>query len=135
MPSNFTRSYIHHIWSTWDRQPMLIPEIQDAAYKVIREECKSLKCEVIRIGGISDHVHLLATLNSTISLADFVKQVKGSSSHFINHEIRPDFLFKWQGSYGALTVSKSGVDDLCEYIDGQEEHHRRKSLIPDWEPI
>jgi putative transposase len=69
------------------------------------------------------------------SISDFLKQVKGSSSHFINHEIRPDFLFKWQGSYGALMVSKSGVDDLCEYIDRQGEHHRRKSLIPDWEPI
>jgi putative transposase len=135
MPSNFIRVYIHHIWSTWDRQPMLLPEVRDGAYKTIREECKSLKCELIRIGGISDHIHLLATLNPTISIADFVKQVKGSSSHFINHEIRPDFLFKWQGSYGALTVSKSGVDDLCEYIDRQEEHHRRKSLIPDWEPI
>jgi putative transposase len=65
----------------------------------------------------------------------FVKQVKGSSSHLIDHEIRSGFLFKWQGSYGALTVSKGGVDDLCEYIDGQEEHHQRKSLIPDWEPI
>jgi putative transposase len=69
------------------------------------------------------------------SISDFDKQVKGSSSHFINHEIQPDFLFKWQGSYGALTVSMDDVDDLCEYIDGQEEHHRRKSLIPDREPI
>jgi hypothetical protein len=69
------------------------------------------------------------------SISDFVKQVKGSSSHLISHEIRSGFLFKWQGSYGALTVSKGGVDDLCEYIDRQEEHHRRKSLIPDWEPI
>jgi putative transposase len=69
------------------------------------------------------------------SISDFVKQGKGSSSHFINHKIRSDLLFKWQGSYGALTVSKGGVDDLSEYIDRQEEHHRRKSLIPDWEPI
>jgi putative transposase len=69
------------------------------------------------------------------SIPDVVKQVKGSSSHSIDHEIRSGFLFKWQGNYGALTVSKSGVDDLCEYIDGQEEHHRRKSLIPDWEAI
>jgi Transposase IS200 like len=69
------------------------------------------------------------------SISDFIKQVKGSYSHSIDHEIRSDRLFKWQGSYGALTVSKSGVDDLCEYIDGQEEHHRRKSLILDWEPI
>jgi putative transposase len=121
---------------------MLIPEVRDAAYKTIREECKSLKCELIRIGGISDHIHLLATLNPTISLADFVKQVKGSSSHFINQEIRPDFLFKWQGSYGALTVSKSG-GMICVNISitsgrrdqRHEEHHRRESLIPDWEPI
>jgi putative transposase len=122
---------------------MLIPEVRDAAYKTIREECKSLKCEVIRIGGINDHIHLLATLNPTISLSDFVKQVKGSSSHFINHEIQPDFLFKWQGSYGALTVSQGDIvgeaspleNRLCKYIDRQEEHHRRKSLISDWEAI
>jgi hypothetical protein len=44
---------------------------------------------------------------------------------------RSSFLFKWQGRYGALTVSKDGVADLCEYIDRQEERHRRKSLIPD----
>jgi putative transposase len=69
------------------------------------------------------------------SISDFVKQVKGSSSHFINHEIRSGFLFKCQGNYGALTVIKDDVDDLCEYIDWQEEHHRGKSLIPDWEPI
>jgi putative transposase len=61
--------------------------------------------------------------------------VKGSYSHSIDREIRSGFLFKWQGSYGALTVSKGGVDDLCEYIDRQEEHHRRKSLIPDWEVV
>ena len=120
MPSNFTRIYFHHIWSTWDRQPMLISEIQGAAYKTIRSECKSLKCDVIRIGGISNHIHLLTTLNPTISLSAFVKQVQGSSSHFINQEIQPDFLFKWQGSYGAVTVSEGDIDRLCEYIDRQE---------------
>lgn len=45
---------------------MLVPEVRDAAYKVIREECNSLKCELIRIGGISDHIHFLATLNPTM---------------------------------------------------------------------
>ena len=83
--------------------------------------------------GSSNHIHLLATLNPTISLSDFVKQVKNFPSHFINHEIQPDFLFKWQGSYGAVTVSEGDIDRLCEYIDRQEEHHRQKSLIPDWE--
>jgi REP element-mobilizing transposase RayT len=52
---------------------MLIPEVRDGAYKVIRAEYKSLKCELIRIGGISDHVHLLATLNPIILLSNFVK--------------------------------------------------------------
>jgi putative transposase len=98
---------------------MLIPEVPDGAYKVIRAECKSLKCELMKIGGIRDRVHLLATLNPNISIADFVKQVKGSSSHFINHEIRPDLLFKWQGSYGALTVSKGGVDDCVNISIGR----------------
>jgi putative transposase len=93
--------YIHCTWATWDRLPIITPDIQEALYSVIIKECRELKCEPIAIGGISDHVHLLTGFTSTVAISELMKQVKGSSSHFINHEIKPDNFFKWQGAYGS----------------------------------
>jgi putative transposase len=127
--------YIHCTWATWDRLPIITPDIQEALYSVIIKECRELKCEPIAIGGISDHIHLLTGFTSTVTISELMKQVKGSSSHFINHEIKPDNFFKWQGAYGAFTVSHNSLDPLVHYIKNQEQHHRQKSLVLDWEII
>jgi putative transposase len=135
MRSNFIQMYIHCTWATWDRLPIITPDIQEALYSVIIKECRELKCEPIAIGGISDHIHLLTGFTSTVAISELMKQVKGSSSHFINHEIKPDNFFKWQGAYGAFTVSHNSLDPVVHYIKNQEQHHRQKSLVPDWEII
>jgi putative transposase len=135
MRSNFIQMYIHCTWATWDRLPIITPDIQEALYSVIIKECRELKCEPIAIGGVSDHIHLLTGFTSTVTISELMKQIKGSSSHFINHEIKPDNFFKWQGGYGAFTVSHNSLDPLVQYIKNQEQHHRQKSLVPDWEII
>jgi putative transposase len=124
MRSNFIQMYIHCTWATWDRLPIITPDIQEALYSVIIKECRELKCEPIAIGGISDHIHLLTGFTSTVAISELMKQVKGSSSHFINHEIKPDNFFKWQGAYGAFTVSHNSLDPVVHYIKNQEQHHR-----------
>jgi putative transposase len=116
MRSNFIQMYIHCTWATWDRLPIITPDLQEALYSVIIKECRELKCEPIAIGGISDHIHLLTGFTSTVTISELMKQVKGSSSHFINHEIKPDNFFKWQGAYGAFTVSHNSLDPLVHYI-------------------
>jgi putative transposase len=135
MRSNFIQMYIHCTWAIWDRLPIITPDIQEALYSVIIRECRELKCEPIAIGGISDHIHLLTGFTSTVTISELMKQIKGSSSHFINHEIKPDNFFKWQGGYGSFTVSHNSLDPLVQYIKNQEQHHRPKSLVPDWEII
>jgi putative transposase len=135
MRSNFIQMYIHCTWATWDRLPIITPDIQEALYSGIIKECRELKCEPIAVGGISDHIHLLTGFRSTVTISELMKQVKGSSSHFINHEIKPDNFFKWQGAYGAFTVSHNSLDPLVHYIKNQEQHHRQKSLVLDWEII
>lgn len=64
-----------------------------------------------------------------------MQKAKGSSSHLIIHEIKPQEFFKWQGGYGAFTVSHHLIEQTENYICNQVIHHQQKSLIPDWEII
>ena len=133
MRSNFTQLYLHYVWATYDRLPLITPEIQKLVYAAIIKECEELKCTVIAIGGIEDHIHLLTGFPTTVSVSEVIKQVKGSSSHFINHEIKLREFFKWQGSYGAFTVGYDAIDSVANYIRNQQTHHKQKSLISTWE--
>ncbi|MBU7581832.1 MAG: IS200/IS605 family transposase [Nostoc sp. TH1S01] len=133
MRANFTQLYLHYVWATWDRLPLITPDIQKLVYAAILKECEQLKCTVIAIGGIEDHIHLLTGFPVTISVSDLIKQIKGSSSHFINHEIKPGGFFKWQGSYAAFTVSYDAIDNVAHYIRNQAVHHQQKSIISAWE--
>ncbi|QSJ17851.1 IS200/IS605 family transposase [Nostoc sp. UHCC 0702] len=134
MRSNFTQLYLHYVWGTWDRLPLITPDIQKLVYAAIIQECQQLKCTVISIGGVEDHVHLLTSFPPTLSISDLIKQIKGSSSHFITHEVKPSEFFKWQGSYGAFTVSHDAIDNVAHYIRNQAIHHSQKSIITAWEP-
>lgn len=90
--------------------------------------------DVIAIGGIEDHVHVLARTPATLAPADLAKQIKGASSHLVNREIAPPFYFKWQGAYGAFSISKKDVPMIRQYVLRQEERHRDNRLDPDLEP-
>jgi REP element-mobilizing transposase RayT len=85
------------------------------------------------LGGIEDHLHLLVRLPTTLAIATLLKEVKGSSSHLVTHEIRPGEFFKWQGAYGAFTLAKADVPRVIDYIRNQREHHAAQTLHMDWE--
>jgi len=87
----------------------------------------------VAIGGIEDHVHLLARLHTTITIAKLVKEVKGASSHLVTHEITPHDFFKWQGAYGAFTIRKSDVPQIKAYILNQKQHHAENNVLDEWE--
>lgn len=111
---------------------MITPQIEMPLYAAINAKCKELKCDPLAIGG-EDHVHLFTRFPTTLSIATLVKEVKGASSHLITHPIVPNDFFKWQGAYGAFTVSKSVADQVCDYILNQKKHHSENSLFADWE--
>jgi len=80
-----------------------------------------------RIGGVSDHVHLLIGLKATHRLADVVREVKSVSSRWVHEEIGRGH-FSWQEGYGAFTVSSTQVEAASDYIARQAEHHQKKSF-------
>jgi putative transposase len=96
MRSPFTQLYLHFVWATWDRLPLITPLNERSIYSSILTKCRELKCHVLAIGGTSDHVHLLIRFPTTITVADLVKEVKGASSHLVTHQIAMGEFFKWQ---------------------------------------
>jgi REP element-mobilizing transposase RayT len=85
-------------------------------------------CDLIALGGMPDHVHLLLRLKADLKLADLVRAVKAVSSKWI-HE-RPQSIpeFAWQAGYAAFSVSQSKEAAVKSYILNQEAHHRRASF-------
>jgi len=133
MRAPFTQLYLHCVWTTWDRLPLITPEYERPIYAMILNKCQELKCHVLALGGTSDHVHLLFRLPATISVADLMKEIKGASSHLATHQVAAGEFFKWQGAYGAFTVSKDRVDEIQTYIERQKEHHANHELKLEWE--
>jgi putative transposase len=125
--------FVHLVWATWDRLPFLTPEVEREVHRAIGAECDELGAQVVAIGGVEDHVHLLARLPATLSIADLVKHAKGASSHLVTHGLGPGQVFKWQGAYGAVSVSPHEVSQVSDYIARQKEHHATGSLKAEWE--
>ena len=126
--------FIHLVWATWDRLPLITPTIENAVYRAIGAKCRELGAEVAAIGGIEDHVHLLVRLPATLTIADLVGQVKGVSAHLVTHKLTSNTeFFKWQGAYGAFSVSLHDVQTICDYIAHQREHHNANTPISAWE--
>ena len=90
-------------------------------------------CIVLALNGTPDHVHVVLTVPSTVTIAELTKQIKGASSHFANEVYRTDMPFKWQGSYGAFTVSRWDVDRIVSYVQNQKQHHADATLLSEWE--
>ena len=133
MRGPYTQLYLHMVWATWDRLPLITGIIEPRLYASIAEKCRELKCVPLAIGGTADHVHLLVRLHTTVAVADLVKGVKGSSSHLVTHEITPGEFFKWQGSYGAFTLRKEDIPKVKAYVEAQKEHHAVGNVWEKWE--
>jgi REP element-mobilizing transposase RayT len=124
---------VHAVWGTWDRNPLLVPEIEARVHAVIAAKCRRFGCLPWAIGGAADHVHVLTALDATISIARLVQEIKGASSHFVTHELGRQGLFKWQGSYAAFSVGSTEFERVRSYVLNQHLHHRQNEIQACWE--
>ena len=129
MPHSYNRIWIHAIWATKKRMPLINFSVESTVYQFIAEQLREQGCSVRIINGMPDHIHCLFLLNRQKSIAEVIKQIKGSSSHYINHHnLIGDAFFAWQTGYAAYSVSESIVVKVYEYIKNQKSHHRKKTF-------
>ena len=119
----FWRNYFHLTWSTKDRLPLIQPDIEEQLYSYMVNRASELNVFVYAINGTEDHVHAIVAIPPKHSVSDVVKKLKGASSHFINHVIRPGEFFGWQGGYGCLTIGEKQLSIANHYVRTQKRHH------------
>jgi REP element-mobilizing transposase RayT len=122
--NSFTFNYLHIVFSTKDRVPLIEQEIEQKIYKYIAGIARNLGIPILKIGGMSDHIHILLMLPPIISLSRAMHKIKGSSSRWINKQFFDDARFKWQGGYSAFSVSISNLEKVKQYIEHQKVHHQ-----------
>ena len=124
MSRTFTNLLTHLIFSTKNREPMIIPEIEPELHRYLGGLTRDLKGKAYGINGTLDHVHMLVSLPPVISISDALRYLKANSSGWV-HDKWPRISFAWQLGYGAFSVSKSSVPEVLRYIARQKEHHRK----------
>lgn len=125
MTSSLLRVYLHLVWTTHARQPLISGALEPALHDALGQRCQENGAKPLAIGGVEDHVHLLVVLPATWSVAALAKDLKGWSSHFANRVASSTRLFRWQRAYGAFSVGEDSVEAVRGYIERQREHHAR----------
>ena len=125
----YWKLYYHFVWSVKNRLPVIESALEPDLYRAIVAKAQDLGGFVHAIGGVEDHVHLAVSVPPKIAPAKFIGDVKGNSSHYVNHVIKPDFEFYWQDEYGVLSVGERNLASVVRYIHNQKQHHADGTLF------
>jgi len=126
MPQSLSAVYVHLVFSTKNRKRYLQNvELRNALHAYIGGISKNLNCAPIRVGGVEDHVHVLAHLARDITIGNWVKEVKRLSSIWLKTQSIDLRDFRWQRGYSCFSVSRSNLEAVTDYINRQIEHHAK----------
>lgn len=126
--STYTKLTYHIVFSTKYRLPLIQNELQNKLYEYIGGIIRAQNGHLIEIGGIEDHIHLLANLTPTKAISDSIREIKSNASKWINELSNQTNRFEWQKGYGAFSVSYSQIESARFYIQNQREHHQTKTF-------
>jgi len=128
VPQSLASVVVHLVFSTKDRFACLGPSIRPKLHAYLATVARNAKCDCLRVGGVTDHVHLCVLLARTMTISGLVEELKTASSKWLKAQSPELGNFAWQRGYGAFSVGPSDAQALIAYIDAQEEHHRTKTF-------
>ena len=130
---SYVRVWIHAVWGTKNREPLLTKEIRPRMVNHIRENARQKQVYIDRLNGYTEHLHCLFGLNADMTIAKTLQLIKGESAYWVNKEKVTPARFEWADEYYAVSVSESALDDVRAYIDNQEEHHKKRTYAEEVE--
>ena len=130
--SSFRQILYHIIFRTKNSAKTLPLSDSEELYRYIWGIIKNKKGMLLRINGMEDHVHLLSDLPSTIALADYVRDIKAYSSHWLKENPKFPAFDSWAEGYAALTCTWRDKDMIVDYIKNQRGHHRQTDFFTEY---
>lgn len=125
MPQSLTKVYVHLVFSTKYREPIIGDDVKDELYAYLGGICQALECNPVQVGGYYDHIHILCILSKKVALMKLLEEVKKSSSKWIKTRGQAYRNFYWQDGYGAFSVNPSQIEVVVRYIQNQYTHHQK----------
>ena len=134
LPNNmsYVRIWIHAVWATKYRQPVLHRDIRHTIFEHILTNGRSKGIFIDRANGYVDHAHALISLGSEQTIAKVIQLIKGESAYWINKTGITQAKFQWQDRYYAVSVSESQIETVRDYIDRQESHHQQRTFAEEY---
>ncbi|MFO1065264.1 MAG: IS200/IS605 family transposase [Pirellulales bacterium] len=126
--SSFTQLAYHIVYATKYRRPTIRARLRERLYEYTGGTIRAKHGCLIEIGGIEDHVHILARLSPALSVSEVIRDIKANTSRWMNDQSEVDHSFEWQKGYSAFTVSYSQLEKVQAYIQNQQGHHHEKSF-------
>ena len=126
MPQSLVKNYLHIVFSTKYRQHLIYPPYEVELHAYLAQVCKNMGCQPIKVGGYTDHVHVLCMLSQKVLLMKLLEEMKSHSSKWYKTKDESLWNFYWQDGYGAFSVSPRAVDKVVAYIENQYKHHLEK---------
>lgn len=79
----YTKMWVHLIWATKKREPVLEKSIRTKLFDHIRENGRAKGIYIDFVNGHIDHIHVLASVNADQTIAKIVQLIKGESSFWM----------------------------------------------------
>ena len=133
MANTYTQIHIQCVMAVKYRQSLIQPEWKDQLQKYITSIVQNHGHKMLAINTMPDHLHLFFGFRPNQSLSDLMRIVKSESSQWINDKQFTPAIFRWQEGYGAFSYSRSHVKTVTEYVLNQEEHHRKKTFLEEYQ--
>jgi REP element-mobilizing transposase RayT len=131
----YARVWVHFVWTTKYRQPLLTDAIRSRVFSHMRENARQKEIFLDILNGYLEHVHCLISLGTEQTLSGIVKLIEGESSHWINQSGLCPQKFQWQHEYFAVGVGEALLDTTRNYIKSQEEKHKVKPFDVEFEQM
>jgi putative transposase len=133
MGKTYHALWVHLVWATKYRQPLIVPKLKYLLYDQLRDIAQDKGYHLNFINGVEDHVHLLMEIAPRFSVSDIVKDLKGLSYKWVNDQKIIEEHFHWQDGFAAISVSPDRLDTVRGYIRKQERHHQKVTSEVEWE--
>jgi len=128
MGHSYTQCTIHYVFSTKERRNLISSDMEKRLWGYMGGIATQHQMIAHAIGGVENHVHLLLTIPTTMTISKAIQLIKGGSSKWINETFPTQQNFSWQEGYGAFSVSVTGIPRTTEYIHNQATHHQTISF-------
>lgn len=125
------RLYCHVVWTTRDRERLIDGGLAAFLCRFLRDVARQERAQILEIGMVSTHVHLLVRVDPTTDISRLLQRLKGGSSAVAGKERHSTNgrSLKWSKGYNIQSVSPRALEAVRHTCGSSRSTTRRKRSL------